>query len=106
MLRVNTRGHDPVSTAATARGGRRQGAAYEAVDDCRHDVAAWLDWLRPRAGPRVGLLGHSMGAVKCLYAPAQEPDLRPACVIALIPWTVYLAESVHADLTKAVEALS
>src|SRR5207253_2019123 len=85
VLRVNTRGHDPVSTAATARGGRRQGAAYEAVDDCRHDVAAWLDWLRPRAGPRVGLLGHSMGAVKCLYAPAQEPDLQPACVIALSP---------------------
>src|SRR5262245_41740534 len=38
-LRVNTRGHDPVSNAATARGGLRQGAAYEAVDDCRHDVA-------------------------------------------------------------------
>jgi pimeloyl-ACP methyl ester carboxylesterase len=84
-LRVNTRGHDPVSNAATARGGRRQGAAYEAVDDCRHDVAAWLEWLRQRAGPRVGLLGHSMGAVKCLYAAAQEPSLQPACVVALSP---------------------
>jgi pimeloyl-ACP methyl ester carboxylesterase len=84
-LRVNTRGHDPVSTAAAARGGRRLGAAYEAVDECRPDVAAWLEWLRGRAGPRVGLLGHSMGAIKCLYAAAHEPELRPACVVALSP---------------------
>src|SRR5262249_59975695 len=40
VVRVNTRGHDLMSTAATARGGRRQGAAYEILDDCRHDLAA------------------------------------------------------------------
>ncbi len=85
VLRVNTRGHDGISSALTARGGRRQGAAYEVVDECRHDLAAWLDWLRPRAGPRVGLLGHSSGAVKCLYALAQEPRLGAACVVALSP---------------------
>ena len=85
VLRVNTRGHDLMSTAATAQGGRRQGAAYEVVDECRCDLAAWLDWLRQRVGPRVGLLGHSLGAVKCLYAPALEPDLAPACVVALSP---------------------
>src|SRR5690242_5053299 len=44
VLRANTRGHDLMSNAATARGGRRLGAAYEVVDDCRHDLAAWLDW--------------------------------------------------------------
>jgi dienelactone hydrolase len=85
VLRVNTRGHDGLSTAQTAQGGRRLGAAYEVVDDCRHDVAAWLGWLRQRAGPRVGLLGHSLGAVKCLYALAHEPELPAACVIALSP---------------------
>jgi alpha/beta superfamily hydrolase len=85
VLRVNTRGHDGVSTAVTGRGGRRQGAAYEVVDDCRHDLAAWLDWLRQRVGPRLGLLGHSSGAVKCLYALAQEPQTPAACVIALSP---------------------
>jgi dienelactone hydrolase len=85
VLRVNTRGHDGVSTAVTGRGGRRQGAAYEVVDDCRHDLAAWLGWLRERVGPRVGLLGHSSGAVKCLYALAQEPQTPLACVIALSP---------------------
>ncbi len=85
VLRVNTRGHDGVSTALTPRGGRRQGAAYETLDDCRHDLAAWVDWLRQCAGPRVGLLGHSSGAVKSLYALAHEPNLAAACVVAVSP---------------------
>lgn len=85
VLRVNTRGHDVMSNAVTARGGRRLGAAYEVVDDCRHDVAAWIDWLKQRTGLRVGLVGHSSGAVKCLYAVAHEPQLGPACVVALSP---------------------
>lgn len=85
VLRVNTRGHDGVSTAHTAQGGRRQGAAFEVVDDCRHDVAAWLDWLRQRVGPRVGLLGHSMGALKALYAVAHESRNAPVCLMAISP---------------------
>jgi alpha-beta hydrolase superfamily lysophospholipase len=85
VLRINTRGHDLVSNAATTKGGRRLGAAYEVVDECRHDLAAWLDWLRQRAGPRVGLIGHSLGAVKCLYALAHEPQPGAGCVIAVSP---------------------
>ena len=85
VLRVNTRGHDGISTAATATGGRRQGAAYEMVDDCRHDLAAWLAWLAERAGPRLGLLGHSLGSVKCLYALAREPRQPVACLVAVSP---------------------
>ena len=46
VLRANTRGHDLMCNTATTRGGRRLGAAYEIVDDCRHDVAGWLGWLR------------------------------------------------------------
>jgi dienelactone hydrolase len=85
VLRVNTRGHDGISTASTAKGGRRQGAAYEVVDDCRHDIAAWIDWLRQRTGSRIGLLGHSSGAVKAIYAVAHEPQLSVACLVALSP---------------------
>lgn len=85
VLRVNTRGHDGISTAAMAKGGRRQGAAYEVLDDCRHDIAAWVDWLRQRGASRVGLLGHSSGAVKALYALAHEPNPLVACLIALSP---------------------
>jgi len=85
VLRVNTRGHDGFSTAVTARGGQRLGAAYETVDDCRHDLGAWLDFLRQRVGPGVGLLGHSLGAVKAIYATAHEPALSPAALIAVSP---------------------
>ncbi len=85
VLRVNTRGHDGISTTVTARGGRRQGAAYEVLDECRHDVAAWIEWLRQRVGPRLALMGHSSGAVKALYALAQEPQIGARCLIALSP---------------------
>ena len=56
----------------TARGGLRLGAAYETVDDCRFDLLAWVAWLRQHVGPRVALAGHSLGAVKCLYAAAHD----------------------------------
>jgi pimeloyl-ACP methyl ester carboxylesterase len=85
VLRVNTRGHDGISTAVTDRGGRRLGAAYEVVDDCRHDLAAWVAWARAHAGPRIGLLGHSLGAVKAIYALAHEPELPVAALVAVSP---------------------
>jgi alpha/beta superfamily hydrolase len=85
VLRVNTRGHDGISTAVTERGGRRLGAAYEVVDDCRHDLAAWVEWLMRRDYQRIALIGHSLGAVKSIYALAHEPNPVVACVIALSP---------------------
>jgi pimeloyl-ACP methyl ester carboxylesterase len=97
VLRVNTRGHDGISSAQTDRGGRRQGAAYEVVADCRHDIAAWVGWLRQHGCGRVGLVGHSLGAVKAVYALAQEPQLDAACLLALSPprlsYSVFCASS-------------
>jgi alpha-beta hydrolase superfamily lysophospholipase len=84
-LRANTRGHDGISTLVTAKGAVRSGAAYELVDDCRHDLTAWVSWLRQHVGPRVALLGHSLGAVKCLYSMAQQPKLGAEAVIAISP---------------------
>jgi dienelactone hydrolase len=85
VLRGNTRGHDLMSNASTSSGGRRLGAAYEVRDDCRHDLAAWVEWLKRHAGPRVGLLGHSSGALKCLYAQAHEPDPAVRRLVAVSP---------------------
>ncbi len=85
VLRINTRGHDGISTASTARGGRRLGAAYEVVDECRHDLAAWIDWLVRQVGPRVGVIGHSLGAVKALYALSGEPNPAVNRLVALSP---------------------
>jgi dienelactone hydrolase len=85
VLRANTRGHDLMCNTATSRGGRRLGAAYEVVDECRHDLAAWAAWLRGAGAGRVGLVGHSLGAVKSLYAQACEPVEAVAGVVAVSP---------------------
>jgi pimeloyl-ACP methyl ester carboxylesterase len=84
-LRVNTRGHDGVSTASTPGGGKLQGAAYEIVDECRYDVAAWTDFLVERGFPRVALIGHSLGAIKALYAQAHEPQGAVRQIVAISP---------------------
>jgi predicted alpha/beta-hydrolase family hydrolase len=84
-LLANTRGRDLLYTAATSDGPRRMGAACERVDDCRIDLAAWVGWLRERGHRRVGLIGHSLGAIKGVYALAQ-PDPPPTiCLCALSP---------------------
>lgn len=86
VLRANTRGHDGISTAAFVDGRRRlQGAAYEIVDDCRHDVAAWLALLADRGYHKVLVLGHSLGAVKALYALAHDCPSNVWGVAAISP---------------------
>jgi alpha/beta superfamily hydrolase len=55
------------------------------VDDCRQDLAAWVQWLTQNAGPRVGLLAHSLGAVKAIYALSRAPQPAVGCLVALSP---------------------
>lgn len=85
VLLANTRGHDIVYAAATADGRRLLGAAYEAMDDCRHDIAAWIDLLAERGMGRIALAGHSLGALKTIYSQAVEPRAEVKCVICLSP---------------------
>jgi pimeloyl-ACP methyl ester carboxylesterase len=74
-----------MSTAVTPQGGRRLGAAYEVVDECRHDLAAWVNWLVEHGYSKIGLIGHSLGAVKAIYALAIEPSPSIVCLVALSP---------------------
>jgi dienelactone hydrolase len=85
VLAVNTRGHDSVSTAATNSGPRMLGAAFEIVDECRHDLSAWIDWLSSRGYRRVGIVGHSLGAVKAVYSLAHEALAEARAVVAISP---------------------
>ena len=78
-LLANTRGRDLAYTAGTFDGPRRLGAAFERVDDCRRDLPAWFDLLRGRGNRRIGLLGHSLGAIKGVYALAVDGDDGPDC---------------------------
>lgn len=84
-LCVNTRGHDSVSTAATAKGPRTLGAAFETVDECRHDIAAWIDFLSRRGYQRLVVAGHSLGAVKAIYSLAHDPRPEVRSLVAISP---------------------
>lgn len=76
VLRVNTRGHDLVChISSTSLGRRLYGAAFERVYDSQHDIAAWIDLLISRGFQRIGLLGHSLGAVKAVFTLAQNVPL-------------------------------
>lgn len=81
VLRINTRGHDGISSLSGTGKSVPGGATYENVADCRLDLKAWIQFLVERGYRRIGLCGHSMGGVKSAYYLAHEAD--PA-VTALI----------------------
>ena len=86
VLRVNNRGHDPISMAAYNNAGRSPlGAAYEMVDDCRYDWDAWIGFAVEQGFQSIGVWGHSLGAVKSIYYMAKERDPRVRCLIAASP---------------------
>jgi pimeloyl-ACP methyl ester carboxylesterase len=84
VLRVNTRGHDLVATGGPGAQ-RWLGAAFERVADATHDLAAWLHFLEARGYRRIGLLGHSLGAVKAIHFAAQPNGPALAAVVAASP---------------------
>jgi pimeloyl-ACP methyl ester carboxylesterase len=84
-LAANTRGRDILYTAGTSSGPRRLGAACERVEDCRLDVAAWLGLLKERAYRRIGVIGHSLGAIKAVFALAQSDAPQVDCLCAVSP---------------------
>ncbi len=85
VLSVNTRGHDSVFGSMAANIRRRFGAAYETVDDCRFDIAAWIEFLAGRGHERIVLIGHSLGAIKAVYGMAHEKWPQVTAVVAASP---------------------
>ena len=85
VIRTNNRGHDPVSWAAGDQGRTRIGAAFEMMDDCRHDWDGWINFAADRGYERIGLLGHSLGAAKTIYYLGKQHDPRIRCAIAASP---------------------
>jgi pimeloyl-ACP methyl ester carboxylesterase len=85
VLSVNTRGHDSVFGASLGSIRHRFGAAYEIVDECRHDIAAWVEFLASRGHERIVLIGHSLGAIKAVYCQAHDKLSQVAAVIAASP---------------------
>lgn len=106
-LLANRRGHDLI--ARGVRGGPWAGYAFESVADARIDVRCWLDLLVARGHRAIGLGGHSGGAVRAVYAEAEEAFAETATVIAVSPGeyrhrSVLAAHGVHFE-TAYREAL-
>jgi pimeloyl-ACP methyl ester carboxylesterase len=81
VLRVNNRGHDLAYNSPAGR----LGAAFETVDDCRHDWTAWLDFAESRGYRQIGVWGQSLGAVKTTYFLSVQGDDRIARAITTSP---------------------
>lgn len=110
VLRVNSRGHDQVY-----RGPRGNlGAEYEIIDDCRLDWRAWLDFAESSGYKRIGLWGHSLGAVKTIYYQSVEDDRRVVCAVASSPprfsYAAYVASAegprFQADMARAQQLVA
>jgi len=104
VLRINTRGHDVISTAATLAGPRRLGSSLEQVDDCRHDLAAWLEFLSSRGYQSIALVGHSLGAIKAVYFAAHVAHPAVTRLVAISPPRLsysYYLQSERRDEFKA-----
>lgn len=85
VLLANTRGHDWYYSQWIGGSFRQFGAAYEVVAECCEDVRAWLQFLRDRGWLRIVLTGHSLGAIKSVYAVTHELELSIAGLIAISP---------------------
>lgn len=105
VLRANNRGHDLAYNTRTPLG--RLGAAFETLDHCRLDWTAWIDFATARGFGRIGVWGHSLGAVKTIYALARDDDKRIARAIASSPprfsHSAYLARPDGALFAASVE---
>ena len=111
-LCVNNRGHDTIYNATVKGEIRPLGAAHEIVDDCRHDWDAWITLAASHGFSRIGIWGHSLGAVKAIYYLSVHPDSRVVCAVASSPprqdYETYMAkqpEPYLADYEPAKKAM-
>ena len=102
-LAINTKGHDTVWSPQGS--GEYYGNALEILDNSRHDLRAGVDYLWEKGYRNIGLLGHSMGAVKVGYYAATDGDDRIATVIPISPVRLsysYYMESENAEEFKNI----
>lgn len=87
---INTRGHDWISRAGNLT--KFGGSAYEAIEDCIHDLDAALDWLRHHHYQRFVLIGHSLGAIKTIIYQSKRQRRDVIGIIACSPPRQFHAE--------------
>ena len=85
LLSVNTRGHDFVFSVGSGEAQRWYGSANELVSECVLDIDAWIAKCVDLGFKRIGLFGHSLGAIKSIYSQAYHPNPNVELVIAASP---------------------
>ncbi len=89
-LRVNTRGHDQIAFASSGALASLVGSAFESISECVIDLAAWTKFAHRAGFRRIGLLGHSLGAIKSAFfaienAKSTDSAPQPEKLILISP---------------------
>lgn len=69
-LCVNTRGSFHVSTSLHPQNlekPKKIGTSYEVFEECKYDIACWLDYLYRKGFEKIDLVSHCFGANKIIY---------------------------------------
>ncbi len=85
VLRVNSRGHDLITTEQRNGQPVRFGAAFETCADCVHDWRAWTDFAEAQGFRAIAVWGHRLGGVKTIYSLGAEPDPRVRWAVSSSP---------------------
>ena len=85
ILSVNTRGHDFLFSAGTGESQRWLGSANERIEECHQDIDAWLQTADELGFQKIGLMAHSLGAIKSIYSQALHQHSRVQRIIAISP---------------------
>lgn len=82
-LLVNNRGHD-IASFNGAELPMRLGSQFETISHCTYDFEAWVDFLRSEGYTSIGVIGHSLGAVKLAYwaAETNHPEFTAAICVS------------------------
>ena len=98
-LTLNTNAHDTIWY--NPPGQDYKGNAFENLENTMSDLRAGIDHLQQRGYRAIGLLGHSMGAVRVTYYAATQDDPRVAAIVPVSP--VRLSYSHYLDSEDAEE---
>ena len=101
-LALNTNAHDTLWY--NPAGQDYKGNAFEILENTMNDLRAGVDHLEQCGYRAIGLLGHSMGAVRVAYYAATQEDPRVAAIVPVSPvrlsYSHYL-QSVDAEEFRA-----
>ncbi|MBM3966415.1 MAG: alpha/beta hydrolase [Planctomycetes bacterium] len=70
-LLINTRGHDLASFGSSDYPARL-GSMFETIDSAIEDLRGWVRFTGNEGFKRIGIVAHSLGAVKAAYALAKK----------------------------------